>query len=690
MDNVYFCFSLGWLLLICCLPGCMGHMSPRQSDCSVASQAIVDHVLEVRCPPLLSMDGLTRIHVSDYGAIPDDGINDYEAILAAVKAISEMGGDVELVFAPGRYEVDPGNGPYQTNEPPCILIQNMKNVVIDGQGAEILIRRPSMAFCRVMGSENIIVRNFSIDYDPLPFTQGTVVDHHPDGLWLDVEVDEGFPLPNDIFFLTYNSWSMFKDPLVPGKLKDGAPNHFRWDSFQLTGERTVRVFVVAGQAARIKHSLEIGDRYAQVGRSTGGCTYFNNDQVTFQNITYYACPSSLFSGSNTSRLNVINCRSVLKDGRLLVNGADGVHCQAARIGPWIEGCEFEGLSDDCLNIYAVPAYIREIVSNNQFRMTRTDLMLIGDTLAFFAPQNGDLISKVGIVNIDNDLVTVSEPVTGLTIAPSGTPFDSKEWKIYDHAYNLNAIGNYFVLRNNLMRDGRRYGVFIKASYGIIEDNRFERLSDCAICIQNIPDWPEGFFAHQVVIRNNKMIDCAFIHNRYPIEISFRKLGGLSTAMLQKDIFIENNQIRAVSGAVARISSVDGLSIHDNVLETGDDDSPLVIISNSVIRCMENNTDEERFLMTNVGFTNIPDPIQTGSLHVFPNPVSSLVSVRHDELLPERVNWRIYDLKGNVSLSGKQIQPGRTMEIDVSVLAAGLYLLRLEAENWNKFVRILKE
>lgn len=553
------------------------------------SEELARRIIETRGEPLRELPGLRVVNVRDFGAIPDDGTNDFVAIQAAVKSLGN--GYAELRFEPGVYEVDPGGGAYKPSEAPVLFFQGLENVVVDGQGATILIQRPSIGFSKVRNCTNVILRNFKIDYDPLPVSQGRIVDTDVYAGWIEVETDDGYPALNDPFFESYGSWGMLKDPVFAGKLKNGAPNVlFRTGCtevapgrFRLSLEKPFADF------------LAVGDRYAQVGRAAGGCEYYENDQVTFDSITFYAAPGSLFVGSCTSHLNVLNCRGKLKKNRLLVNGADGVHCQAARVGPWVEGCEFEGLSDDCINIYSIPLHIRGISGPHRFSLSHAGRVLPGDRLAFFCPQTGAIIKDTVAVAVDGDVVTVKHAVKGLNTAPDGTAFDQRGWKIYDHVYNVDATGNHFVYRNNHMHDGRRFGGFIKASYGLIENNRFERLSDNALMIQNEPGWPEGFWARNLVIRNNRMLDCAFRSGRIPLQIDWQKLGHQSAALsMQQNIYFESNLVRSVSGPVAEFKCVDGLTLIGNTFESGSAHEPAVAIEFSNVWKNENNTPEIEF------------------------------------------------------------------------------------------------
>jgi len=571
------------VLAMMSLAGCVMR---RESD------QLAEHILKTRGEPLRRMDGLAEIFLRDFGAVPNDDQNALPALRSALQHLEKTGGNAILLFEKGRYVFSPSGGEYKRQEPAVLPLTGLKNVIIDGQGAEIIIKRPSIGFCSVRTSENIIVRNFTVDYDPLPFSQGTVRALDAAAGWIEVQTDSGFPALDDPLFSAYDSWGMLKDPAFPGKLKAGAPNVLFRSSCEKVGEGLFRI-VLTEWTRRFGDFLKVGDRYAQIARASGGCSYYDSEQVTFENITFHAVPGSLFVGSGTSYLNVLDCRAKLKGSRLLTSGADGVHIQGARIGPWIEGCEFEGLSDDCLNIYSIPTHITEVLSPTRIRVATPEKMRVGDLLAFFRPRTGEVLAEVTVLAIEGKMLTLSGPVERLKIAPPGTPFDSRGWKIYDHLYNLSATGNYFVYRNNYMHDGRRYGAFIKASYGLIEGNRVERLSDCVFTIQNEPDWPEGFWARHLVIRDNRASDCAF-NNRIPIEVDWQKLPHQSSGLpLQKNIYFEDNRISVQAGPVAEFNGIDGLVLTGNTFKSGTTEGPLVIGKGTTVLKQEGNSEEAR-------------------------------------------------------------------------------------------------
>jgi len=147
-----------------------------------------------------------------------------------------------------------------------------------------------------------------------------------------------------------------------------------------------------------------------------------------------------------------------------------------------------------------------------------------------------------------------------------------------------------------MHDGRRYGVFIKASDGLIENNVFEGLSSTGIAILNTPSWPEGFWAQNLIIQSNRVSECGRVGA--PAIIASKKLGrsqgeASMTTPLQKNIFQLNNEFHAVAGPALLLQGVSDLVLEGNEFTSGSESGPLVIVAHSTNITWSGSSDQRR-------------------------------------------------------------------------------------------------
>lgn len=562
-----------------------------QGEWNDSAAALRTLILEKRSLPLTNLNVVAHVNVADFGAIANDGKDDRAAVFSAIAQAKSMTGPVQIDFGSGVYDFFAATSEFSISiANTAIPLQNCENLIIDGHDAKIMIHRQDVSFVWIWLSKNLIIRNFSIDYDPLPFSQGRVTKILPDKTGFLLELDPGFPAPNDPFFASCRSWGMLKNAVQPGRLKANVPSFFRYADIL---DESNDLFRVALAVPDQISSFEVGDAFVINGRSAAIGRYGRSENITFDRLTIYACPGSLFAGSQTSKLNVLNCNGQLKGNRLIVSGADGVHCQSARIGPWIENCDFEGLSDDCLNIYGLPIYVLEQLSPTQMTVYARASIQPGDCLAFFNPNAGSIIQETTVVSYSGSTLVLSDPVEKMNIAPLGTPIDVHGWKIYDHAYNLDTIGNYFVYRNNHMHDGRRYGIFIKASYGLIENNIFEGLSRTGIVLENNCNWPEGIYAQNIIIQSNRVSECGYGNWDPSMLIFSLKLTGFMETPIQKNMYLLNNTFNAVTGPALELSGVSNLMVKGNTFTSGSTTGPLITIQYSENIIMTNNLDQGR-------------------------------------------------------------------------------------------------
>jgi len=274
------------LLMLVFLPLSSGAAESLIPPCKSAADkdALRADILQHRPLPLTGLNVCVSLNVKDSGAVPGDGKDDRAAVAAAV-----------------------------------LPLTGKKDLLIDGHGAEIRIHRQDISFAAITNSTNLIIRNFSIDYDPLPFSQGTVRSVNLSSGSFTFELQSGFPVPDNPFFKSCDSFGMLKDAARPGRLKADTSSFFACKEISPAGDG---LFCAVLPDSRKIAKVKSGDVLVLVGRSASIGRYFNSENITLDHLTAYACPGSLFVGSQTAQLDVLNCKAVLKGCRPAVNGAD--------------------------------------------------------------------------------------------------------------------------------------------------------------------------------------------------------------------------------------------------------------------------------------------------------------------------------------------------------------------------------
>lgn len=565
---------------------CAGVLSGLNTLAKDAEQALRSSILEKRREFLPRFEAQKNLDVTDFGAVSSDGKNDYAAFAAALEAARKSGVPTRIVFPKGTYhfasdlELSYNDGAFQ--------LLGVNNLEIDGNGSELIINRSHMSLVYAKNCTNIIVRGFTVDYDPLPFTQGTIESVDAEAGSFVLKRDDGFPDPATSPFTSplFASFGVVMDPDNPHRLKYGISDHFIVGKRETLDERRNRLFLKEGKGI---DSLQPGDRFVLNCRAGAMARAFDTTNITLQNITAYAIPGCFVQGAVLSEVNVLGCKALRKGNRLIVSGADGIHVQGARIGPWVEDCEFEGLLDDCFIVYNIPNYILAQPGPNKVKVSFQERVQPGDRLQFFNPREGRRIKTVTAVSVDDSGVRLSEPVENLMI----TPADGKElpypkgnvgdhgWKELDHIYNLSTAGDYYVVRNNHFHDGRRYGIFLMGSYGVVENNRVEGLSGTGLSVFNIPGFPGGFRASHLVIRNNKFKNCGNHLYRSPVRFCGLKWGWTYAAEpIHENIFFTDNRVSGPRLPLVELGAVEDVCLKENFFVSTEETGALVSVGAS--------------------------------------------------------------------------------------------------------------
>ncbi len=464
--------------------------------------SLPDHFRTQRNLPLVQMKTSMDVKVTDYGAFPNDGKDDAEAIQKALefsKKFSNSGVNVRLLFNQGTYDLMENNIRSHMLE-----LKGGSNILIEGNGSEIIVHNPLIGFFSVINSKNVIIKNLFIDYDPLPFTQGKIIAVNVEKNSFDLKIDEGFPMLSHSMFQEANRvWGMLMDPEIPGKLKDSAPNLFGSKDFKEVSKDIFRLYF---QGPRLLKYIETGDLYVHIAR-TNGRTIFrtgSSKNITYLNITSYSSPAGSYAAFNMEEWNVIGCKVMIKSERLHSANADCFHINGGKFGPWIENSLFEGYSDDAINMKASKSYI--LKQESPTKLLVKPAARKGDIICIFNPREGKLIGKYNVIKNEfirgaGMLITLDKPIE--------QELNIGETKKNDLIYNDSKSNESFVIRNNTFRNARRYGILIQNSYGMIERNLFENLSQSAITLNNGVDWGEGFIAHDIVINQNIFKNCGY-------------------------------------------------------------------------------------------------------------------------------------------------------------------------------------
>jgi hypothetical protein len=512
------------------------------------------------------------LRVEQFGAVADGSSEAGPGIRAAIAAAIAAGPGAEVVRGPGRYRVKPAAG-----STTCFPIEAAKGLVIRGAAGktELILTNPQSGAFAVNASSGVYLKNLIIDHDPLPFTQGRIVGVDLEGGSFDLEIEPGFPLLSERGFAEaserHGKWGMVFERRRR-RLKAGAPSHLFLASWSHLRDRVWRIWPREAERGGLRY-LEVGDRFVQLARGYYAATaFYSSRDCGIENVTIHSSAgvaAVLVGNEGGITIRRLAVRFPVNSRRLLTTDADGVHCQQDRRGPLIEGCYFEGMADDGVNIYTPPNVVLEVRSPTQVATTPQGRIRPGDLLQIMDPRAGEVRAEVRASEVGWEqgryLLALERAVPGIKAGG--------DFREADTIYNLSACGEGYVIRNNTLRNHRRHGLFLKGRNGLVEGNTFENLSGLGVVIANDSEWPEGPFPRDVTVRKNRFVGCGYSLGMAdsPRGASLRVCGEklrseVANGRPVSGIVIEDNEFRDPLGAAIFVGAAREVRISGNRIE----------------------------------------------------------------------------------------------------------------------------
>lgn len=451
--------------------------------------------------------------VADYGASPAREDN-RQPIQAAIEAARRSGQPSVVRFEPDAiYRVGFPDGKAMQGKF-AIELKEASHVTLDGRGATLQITNPEIGGICADDSHNIVIKNFKIDYDPLPYALGCIHAVNLKENWYELRVDDGFLEPDQpCFERAMSKWGLTVRDTADGGRQYGPAALFasRWEK---TGDRIWRFYARDnGFDAKLETArLKPGERYIHMARNYAqAVAAIRCDNILWENITVYSSPGLAFFPHMTAHHAIRDCHVKVKEGCIFSTNADGIHMRGSRGHALIDGCSFEGMADDGINIHSSAMSVLEQPAANRVRVKKhTYSVRPGDRVEAVRTASAAILGQATIQAVEdagaNWLLTLDRDFKGLAETGSseknahGDPITTTVF------YNLSEASTPVTIRNCTFNDFRGRGVLISARGATIENNSFHVREGWGVVMNyESSRWAEGPIAQHVVIRNNHFV-----------------------------------------------------------------------------------------------------------------------------------------------------------------------------------------
>lgn len=476
-----------------------------------------------------------------------------------------------------------------------LRIDGHNDLGIDGGGCTLVQTAVDEVF-EITACRNVVISNLTIDYYPLPFTQGTVVATNGNGKTIDVEVDRGYPC----------------DPTFAARLSRGCFQVMdrEQESFAIGGRYAMHptaAEVIADGIIRVEMAwgvnelgpgqrpLAVGDVVTLLAFGPVAIAVRASEGISFSQCRIHASPRFgmvfLGGGGGTvlDRVHLVPGPppAGADQPRLCCTNADGTHFNSVMRGPTITDCVYRLTADDPVNVHGGFSYVVERLGPRTLALSpRSDLGLeAGDTIDAFDGET--CVGKGKAVVVDK----MGRPSAGLeaaieTVWRRKSPTTVKlvyevtldrdlDLSVGDAVSSRTRTGAGIVIRGSSFHGGGR--VMVKAPDAVIENNTFSRTNAAAIHVgSDIGYWSESSFAENVTIRGNQFRGCGMAANHFfaasevfatvyvgcthPLEAP-----GLLPTFENRNILIEGNTIDDSYSAALEITNADGVLVRGNTI-----------------------------------------------------------------------------------------------------------------------------
>lgn len=513
------------------------------------------------------------------------------ACLGAEGREAELQAQIDEAIRSGAPELVLPSGVLRLQAP--IRIQKARNLTIRGDQTTLLFGFSGRTAIQIYACSGLALSDFTVEFDPLPFTQGTIVSKSTEDRTCEFQVHEGYPSLSDDYLVRHVH---IFDAERPG-WKESAPDIYARRVLALDPRRGRIEF--GGRAGDFE-SVDLGDRVVLNKRDGAGMRMDRCEDIRVEGVTFLSAPGAALlarymRGENRYTFDV-------KPGppppgatepRLMSTCADAFNYAYARRGPVLERCHFSFMGDDSVNLHGFTLLVLRALAPDEFlvgwpysRESAEWVVAPGDPARWLRAGNYEIAGEAPVASFvwepkpDPALQSQIDRFWPRTANGRGAVFHLKLQKplgaAEGDAIDLpSSSAPDFQISDCVFADHRARGTRIMASRGVIENCRFIRTKQAAITLgPEYVFWRESGWVQDVAIRGNEILDCGLSPDMTrasqctlgAISIFARKEDPKSSQPFASDnrrIQIEDNTIRgcAVAGIWARCAA--GLLIRNN-------------------------------------------------------------------------------------------------------------------------------
>lgn len=544
----------------------------------------------------LSCQSKDSISISEFGLLPNTGEDARPYIIRALKECKEQKIAI-LTFPKGRYDLYPDSKQLKEQDiqkqkaSNGVVIDGFTNFTLDGNDSEF-VYHGKMEIMLVNKSENVTLKNFSVDWDRPMISQGEIIEAQDTHLDLKIDkkqypyeiennkilfIGEGWRLPiltmystlynKDNKEIAYNTWDASLGDIFEQKVEeisDGVVRFYGKPAIKPEkGSNIVTLFHV---------------RYF-----ANGIVMNESKDISLKDIKLYHSLGNAFLGYRTENITMDNASVLVNDekNRYFSSVADASHFAECAGTIKVLNCAHTGQADDFINVHGTSVRITNVLDTYSLTVAMEGkgsgaMMTVGDDYWFINKSDAQrgAVSRVikktmqQDTNGDNYLITFADPIPdGIS---AGDFLECKTWNASLEVRNC-----------KILKRNRARGILVTTPKDvIIEDNYFSSAGTAILLEGDFDYWYESGANNNVQIRNNIFDNCLTSGNKNGLRNEWGEaVITITPSFIPQDreqetyhrnINISSNTFRVFDAPLVRAVSVDGLYFtNNNIVKTFD-------------------------------------------------------------------------------------------------------------------------
>lgn len=460
-------------------------------------------------------------------------------------------------------KVDGGKYYFRTDK--AIMLDGLKNVLIDADGAQFIFENPN--YFHIVNCNCIEIRGLGITWNLDVSRLASLVkirNASKESHSFELEFTELNEVSADIPIMAFTKYD--SETLTPGTRQDFKENYvYQFPGSIKTVEKTGHNVLKVTHDGSLDNYTD-GEVYLLRHHVYGGNAFnvYNTSNITFSGIKLYAVAGMGWLIENRSEhFQLLGCVIGLDpehDDNRISTTADGLHIANTNGKFRISGCDFSFMGDDDVNVHDNIATVTDKLDEKTVEIyTNANNFAAGDTAIFSSKGFDRLGFSAEVTSVEGKKLTFDKELP--------------DYIVKDCIVSNGSIdsGNY-VISGNYFHENRARGLLLQSNNGLCENNRFYKtMANPIKVIMDISSglWLEGMGVNGLVIRNNSFVECNVVEWSAQISISTNIDGKSADSTLFYNITVENNSFDNFYGRLVDASNVSNLKICGNRINNKD-------------------------------------------------------------------------------------------------------------------------